>query len=136
MELYIEFKRYAGNPSRSLRRNIFQTIQNHVPDEVIRGFYPKHYLPDSKNLEMVIFTDDDIWFFTDNNLGTEIKIFKKYRVDKIKLNRAQNERFTSSRLEIDLESGEKIILDSTEDSNEDWADTFTSYIEHIFNLLK
>ncbi|MHA2856910.1 DUF3908 family protein [Paenibacillus lautus] len=133
---YIEFKKKMGQPIVGVNPELFFNVQKFVIDQNVRAFYPKNFFHENKETELYIFTEKDLWCFVVGKETTDATLIKDFQVDKLRIIRANNQRLTGSNLEIKLISGDEIFFNAKEDSNEDWVEQYTWYIEEIFDLLK
>ncbi|OAB30203.1 hypothetical protein PMSD_20675 [Paenibacillus macquariensis subsp. defensor] len=130
---YLRFKNNFGQPILGTHRELFYTIQKYVADEDVKGFYPRNMLLEGRDMEVFIFTEGDIWSFRKMDNIIETSVIKVDKIVKLKLAHSQNEY--GMKLEIEFTNGDKLSFKSSEDTNENWKDTFSVYLEGIFKLL-
>lgn len=133
---YTQFRNYFGKPVFGIHHDLFSIIQKYVTDEEVSAFYPKNLLIDGVNLEVIIFTDSDAWIFIKEESTIEVSVIKDFKVEKMKIIRSTGYQDYGLKLEIEFTSGDKLFLNSSEDTNDDWKETFSLYIEDLFQLLK
>lgn len=134
MEMYKEFKRFFGN--RSVSTDLLLYIQESKLEEDLVAFYPRNWFVDGKEPEMFVITKDDIIRVKRNHKVLDIEVFKDFKVTKLSYSENLQNRYTGSKLEITLQTGDKIFFNASEDANEDWTETFSQYIEEIFKTIK
>lgn len=137
MKLYSQFKSYFGNSSFST--DLLLYIQESKLEDEIVAFYPKNWFHKDKTPEIFLFTKSDIVWIKKNYKTLEVDIYKDYKVTKLSYFEHLNDRYAGSRIEIFLQSGDRIKLDASEDVNpnyEDWVVSLSQYIREIYNLLK
>ncbi|CAM4458860.1 hypothetical protein [Paenibacillus xylanexedens] len=133
MEMYKEFKRYFGN--RSISTDLLMHIQKSQLEERVMAFYPEDWFGKEKP-GVTLFTHKDIISIKkDTKVLSEI-IYKNYKVTKLDYLEHLNDRYAGSKLTITLDSGEQLIFDASKVDDEDYIQTFSSYIKMVYEFLK
>ena len=132
--MYQEFKRFFGN--RSVTSGLFLYIHESKLEVELVAFYPRNWFVGDKSPEILIFTKSDIVRVVKDYKALEVEVYKDFKVTKLAYFERLNDRNVGSKLELTLKTGDRIILDPTNDNNEDLIGYCNNYIKEIFNTLK
>lgn len=110
-------------------------IQKSQLEERVMAFYPEDWFGKEKP-GVTLFTQKDIISIKkDTKVLSEI-IYKNYKVTKLDYLEHLNDRYAGSKLTITLDSGEQLIFDASKVDDEDYIQTFSSYIKMVYEFLK
>lgn len=132
---FTEFKKVFGKPIFGEHHDLIAIIQKYVTEQDIVVFYPKNLMLEDSSLEIIIFSKSDVWFFTKEENTIEVKVIKDFKVKKMKVIEPTGHLY-HLKLEVEFTTGDKLYLNSDEDTNDNWKETFSLYIRDLIHFLK
>lgn len=136
MSRFLDFKKGLSGPDSREYWEFLRTIDQVVPVENVKVFYPKNLYSGEPNLKLFLFTGNDIWIAEQTSWSSvQITLHKNIQAEKLTRQIQTRNRFDGTQLSILLRSGENLEFNSKEDSPEDWIETFSEYIDEIFELI-
>jgi Protein of unknown function (DUF3908) len=112
----------------------YRTLDDLFVEDEIKHFYVKKPFSEELNTEVIIFLDQTILLVNLTKDSTNITSIKLNKVDKVELNVKETE-FREVVLTIHLNDEKPLILNSLEDSNNNWNSKYAENIKAIFKFL-
>lgn len=132
----MEFKRDLSKPENREYWELIQTIDPIIPADSVKAYYPLNLYSRKQDLKLFLFTEKDIWIIEQLGWSLKIILHKNFQVETVNRDFHTRNRFEGSELSISLRGGEILKFNSkTDGPNEDWTDTYSEYINNIFNFI-
>lgn len=132
----MEFRKVLSYPENRAYWEILNIVDQVVPSESVKAFYPLNLYSSKEGLTLFLFTEKDIWIAEQSGWSVDITVHKNYQVDTVNKQFHLRNRSEGIELNLSLRSEETLEFNSKDDApNEDWIDAFSGYIDEIFNLM-
>lgn len=136
MITYDDFKKEHGGVNYRQYWGFIQTVDELVPADTVKVFYPRNLYSVDGLLTLTLFTEKDVWILEKQKDDLNITVHKNYQVESFSRKIQSRNRNGGSTLNVSLRSGASLQFDSKADApNEDWVETYTGFIDDVFDLI-
>ncbi|KUP25797.1 DUF3908 family protein [Paenibacillus sp. DMB5] len=130
MDEYNQFRNNFGG-----HYHFFDFVDKVVPQDKVKLFYPKFFFSDNPPfVELTIFSDNNIFIFTQSEEILEVSVIKDFKVKKLGY-RKHSAHAVNAIIEISFVSGDELIFDANLDATENWQYHLSKIITRIFDTL-